>query len=195
MNTLDESVVSPTEPDDAELIALVRTGDMRSHGILYTRHFRAAQGAACRHSNSAHEVEDLVSEGFEKVFAILRAGGGPEVFFRAYLCRTISNLAFAYNTKGNRHILTDELAIFDQVHDHVDPVMSQFESGIIADAFRSLPERWQEALWYLEVEDMKPAEVSPLLGLAPNGVSALAVRARAGLRQAYLQSHIQTNTE
>ncbi|MFJ6419044.1 sigma-70 family RNA polymerase sigma factor, partial [Paeniglutamicibacter sp. NPDC091659] len=195
MNTLHDSVESLTEPDDADLIALVRAGDVRAQEILYTRHYRAAQGTAYRHSNSAFEVEDLVAEGFEKVFAILRTGGGPEVFFRAYLCRAISNLAFAYNTKEKRLSLTDEFAMFDQANEHADPVMSQFESGIVVDAFRSLPERWQAVLWYLEVDDMKPADVAPLLGLAPNGVSALAVRAREGLRQAYLQCHIQKSPE
>ena len=35
--------------------------------------------------------------------------------------------------------------------------------------------------------------MAPLLGLSANGVSALAMRAREGLRQAYLQEHIGTN--
>ena len=46
-------------------------------------------------------------------------------------------------------------------------------------------------LWHTEVEGRSPAEVGPLLGLAPNAVAALAYRAREGLRQAYLNAHIQ----
>ena len=45
--------------------------------------------------------------------------------------------------------------------------------------------------WRTEVEGRSPAEVGPLLGLAPNAVAALAYRAREGLRQAYLNAHIQ----
>ena len=45
-------------------------------------------------------------------------------------------------------------------------------------------------LWHTEVEQETPAEVAPLLGLTPNGVAALAYRAREGLRQAYLQEHL-----
>src|SRR5207247_6692871 len=48
-------------------------------------------------------------------------------------------------------------------------------------------------LWQLEVEDRTPADVAPMFGLSGNGVSALAMRAREGLRQAYLQEHIGTN--
>lgn len=195
MKTLHDSDEASGGLDDANLIAMVRMGDARAQEILYARHYRAALATAHRHSNSVSEVEDLVAGGFEKVFAILRSGSGPDVFFRAYLCKAVSNLAFAYNAHEKRQSLTDEFEVFDQAHEHADPVMSQFESGVVADAFRSLPERWQAVLWYLEVDDMKPADVAPLLGLAPNGVSALGVRAREGLRQAYLQSHIRNGSE
>ncbi len=40
---------------------------------------------------------------------------------------------------------------------------------------------------------MKPKTASSMLGLSPNGVSSLVLRAREGLRQAYLQSHISTS--
>ena len=41
-------------------------------------------------------------------------------------------------------------------------------------------------LWHTEVEGQRPAEVAPLLGMSPNSVSALAYRAREGLRQAFV---------
>src|SRR5690606_6582715 len=52
------------------------------------------------------------------------------------------------------------------------------------------PERWQAVLWYAEVEAMKPAAIAPLLGVSPNGVSALLLRAREGLRDAYVVAHL-----
>ena len=56
---------------------------------------------------------------------------------------------------------------------------------------RPLPERWQAVLWHTEVEGQKPAEVAVLLGMSANSVSALAYRAREGLRQAFLTMHLQ----
>ena len=67
------------------------------------------------------------------------------------------------------------------------------EARLIVRAFSRLPERWRTVLWRLEVEGRAPAEVAPMFGLSANGVSALAMRAREGLRQAYLQEHIGTN--
>src|SRR5690606_3577112 len=50
-------------------------------------------------------------------------------------------------------------------------------------------------LWHTEVEDMRPRDIAPLLGLTPNAVSALAVRAREGLREAYLAAHLNQQVE
>ena len=69
--------------------------------------------------------------------------------------------------------------------------MAGFETGAAARAFQSLPERWQLVLWHLEVEGQKPADIAPLLGISANSVSALAYRAREGLRQAFVSMHAQ----
>src|SRR5689334_2363701 len=84
---------------------------------------------------------------------------------------------------------TDDLTPYDEGEPFKDTVIAGFEGGAAARAYASLPERWQLVLWHLEVEGQKPAEVAPLLGMTPNSVSALAYRAREGLRQAYLQMH------
>src|SRR5690606_35312663 len=72
----------------------------------------------------------------------------------------------------------------------VDPAIPRFETKVVRAAFASLPERWQSVLWYSDIEDMKPAEVAPLLGLTSHGVSMLRSRAHVILRSAYLQAHL-----
>src|SRR5690606_21687744 len=64
------------------------------------------------------------------------------------------------------------------------------DRGITHQAFRSLPTRWQEVLWYTEIEQMKPREVAPLLGINLVAVSQLASRAGEGLREAWIQAHL-----
>ena len=46
-------------------------------------------------------------------------------------------------------------------------------------------------LWYAEVLEERPRDIAPLMGIGANAVSALLIRARAGLRAAYEQ---QTTT-
>jgi hypothetical protein len=50
-------------------------------------------------------------------------------------------------------------------------------------------------LWLTAVEGMSAREVGQRLGLSANGAAQLAVRARTGLRQGYLQAHVATATD
>lgn len=184
---------APVAVSDAELIALVRGGDTQAYGELFSRHHAAAVGLARRYARNASDAEDLAAEGFANVFTALTGGSGPDAFFRAYLFTSISRLAARGNIKASRQTLSDEMEKYEGEQPYDDPVMAGFESDTVARAFRTLPERWQAVLWYTEVDEMAPAAVAPLLGLSPNGVSALALRAREGLRQAYLQAHVDAS--
>src|SRR5690348_9372982 len=176
------------ELSDAELISAVRGGDVSAYGDLFARHREAATRLA-RQLVSNSDADDLVSEAFAKVLNVLLAGGGPDVAFRAYLLTAVRRLHVDKIRATNRAMPTDDLTPYDQGEAFNDTVLAGFEGGAAARAYASLPERWQLVLWHLEVEGQKPAEVAPLLGMTPNSVSALAYRAREGLRQAYLQMH------
>lgn len=176
------------ELSDAELISSVRGGDVSAYGDLFARHRDAATRLA-RQLVSAPDADDLVSEAFAKVLNVLLAGGGPDVAFRAYLLTAVRRLHVDKIRSTNRAMPTDDLTPYDEGEPFKDTVIAGFEGGVAARAYASLPERWQLVLWHLEVEGQKPADVAPLLGMTPNSVSALAYRAREGLRQAYLQMH------
>jgi RNA polymerase sigma factor (sigma-70 family) len=181
---------TPDAPSDAELIARVRNGDLEAYGELYARHHHAAERMA-RQLVPANDADDLASDAFAKVLDALRGGGGPDVSFRAYLLTTVRRVHVDRIRSGKKVQTTDDIASYEREPETFDdPTVTGFESGAAAKAFASLPERWQAVLWHTEVEGEKPAAIAPLLGLTANGVSALAYRAREGLRQAYLQQHL-----
>ncbi|HZB48359.1 MAG TPA: sigma-70 family RNA polymerase sigma factor, partial [Mycobacteriales bacterium] len=177
-------------PSDARLIADVRAGDREAYGLLYRRHASAAYNLARQLTRSVAERDDLVAEAFAKVLDTLRAGGGPDIAFRAYLLTTLRNTLYDRIRRDRRLELTDDMTRHDPGEPWVDTAVAGFESTMAARAFARLPERWQTVLWHTEVEQETPAQVAPVLGLSPNGVAALAYRAREGLRQAYLQEHL-----
>jgi RNA polymerase sigma factor (sigma-70 family) len=176
-------------PSDAELISRVRGGDVAAYGELFSRHKDAATRLA-RQLVRGPDSDDLVSEAFAKVLTVLQGGGGPDVAFRAYLLTAVRRLHIDRVRLGQRLQTTDDMTPFDPGVPFQDTAVAGFESGAAAKAFASLPERWQLVLWHLEVEGQKPADIAPLLGMSPNSVSALAYRAREGLRQAFLTMHL-----
>lgn len=179
---------SAQDISDAELISRVRGGDVDAYGALFERHRDAAMRLA-RSLVSGPDADDLVAEAFTKVLHVLGSGGGPDVAFRAYLLTAVRRCHIDRARALNRTTPTDDLATLDQGEAFSDTAVAGFENAAAARAFRSLPERWQLVLWHLEVEGQKPAEIAPMLGMSPNSVSALAYRAREGLRQAFLQMH------
>src|SRR4051794_19052924 len=181
-------------PSDAELISRVRGGDVAAYGELFTRHKEAANRLS-RQLVRGPDSDDLVAEAFAKVLSVLQGGGGPDVAFRAYLLTAVRRLHVDRVRGAQRLQTTDDLTPFDPGVPFTDTAVAGFESGAAAKAFASLPERWQLVLWHLEVEGQKPADIAPLLGMTANSVSALAYRAREGLRQAFLTMHISDLTD
>ncbi|HEX3787286.1 MAG TPA: sigma-70 family RNA polymerase sigma factor [Pseudonocardiaceae bacterium] len=187
-------------PSDAELITSVRGGQLDAYGALYERHVGAAYNLARQLSRSSAEADDLVSEAFAKVLDTLRTGRGPDSAFRAYLLTALRHVAYDKTRRDRRLELADDVTTVSGVSTEKvsvpfrDTAVAGLERSLAAKAFARLPERWQAVLWHTEIEGQSPAEVAPLLGLTANGVSALAYRAREGLRQAYLQVHLAETT-
>ena len=175
-------------PGDAELISAVRGGDVDAYGELFARHVDAARRLARQLSGPA-DADDLVSDAFTKVLTVLQRGGGPDLAFRAYLLTAVRRLHVDRIRAGSRLRPVDDLAPFDPGLPFHDTAVEGFDNAAAARAFASLPERWQMVLWHTEVELQKPADIAPLLGMSANSVSALAYRAREGLRQAFLSQH------
>ncbi len=175
---------------DAELIAASRVGDTDAYGELHRRHLPAARAAARALLRDRSDVDDLVSEAFLNMLQILQNGNGPDLAFRPYLLVAVRN-RFSDRTRRRSDDPIDEptqeldLTLIDSAASQEDPMLA-------AAAFATLPERWQLVLWHMAIEGRSPAEVAPLIGLTPAGVAALAYRAREGLRQAYVQAHLQT---
>ena len=180
--------------EDAELIAAVRGGDVEATGELYQRHAGAALVVARRYTNSAADAEDVVSDAFAATFLALQRGNGPDVAFRAYLFTVVRRVAGLQRDRARRAEPTDDVASLEAgtawAGTAEEPALEGFERGVVARAFHTLPERWQAVLWHTEVEGLTPAQIAPILGLTANGTAALAYRAREGLRQAYLQQHL-----
>lgn len=186
---------SSSERSDAELIEAVRDGDTAAYGLLYERHIGAAYTMARQVAKSTAEADDLVSDAFAKILDLLRAGKGPTSAFRAYVLTAVRHAAYDRTRRQQRLQLADDLETVPNIdisQPFTDTAVEGEDRSMIATAFARLPERWQMVLWHVEIEGEAPAKVAPLLGMTANGVSALAYRAREGLKQSYLQMHLGT---
>lgn len=187
------SVVEIDGPGDPDLIATVRagaSGAQAAFGTLYERHVVSARNLARQLARDSAAADDLVADAFAKVLDALRLGGGPDAAFRTYLLTTLRNAAYDRTRRDQRLRFTEDVTDLDPPTPFRDPVIAQLERSLAARAFARLPQRWQTVLWHTEIEGQSPAEIAVILGMTANSVSALAYRAREGLRQAYLQVYL-----
>jgi len=176
-------------PPDAVLLAAFRAGDLDAGGALFRRHAEPLRRTAAAWAEQPAERDDLVAETFARVLAVVRAGGGPDGDLRPYLVVTLRNLVFRWSRQGSRVELCETVP--ETSSSGADELALHRSNEKLAwSAYRTLPGRWRTVLWRTEAEGDTPTEVAPLLGLSPNSVSALAMRAREGLRQAYLQVQV-----
>jgi RNA polymerase sigma factor (sigma-70 family) len=183
------------ETSDAVLLLRTREGDSEAFGSLYLRHVGAARVLARQLARDPSEADELVAESFTRVLSVLQRGGGPEAAVRPYLLSTMRRLNVDRRVAERKTEPTDDLTAHDPGEPFIDLPADELERSIVSTAFASLPERWRLVLWHTEVEGLPPAQVAPLLGISPNATAALAVRARAGLRDAYLSAHVSNASE
>ncbi|GAA2607157.1 MULTISPECIES: sigma-70 family RNA polymerase sigma factor [Streptomyces] len=190
---------------DALLTAALRDGgDAGSVEELYRRHAGAVLAYARTCCRDPHTAEDLASEAFTRTVRAVRDGQGPTDAWRPYLLAVVRHTAAQWADRDRRVDLAPEFdewleatardrnpAPVGEEQTGEDRVMRAVDGGLIAAAFRSLPERWRAVLWHSVVEDEPAAKVGTLLGLTPSGVASLTARAREGLREAYLRAHAE----
>jgi RNA polymerase sigma factor (sigma-70 family) len=178
------------DPPDRDLIDRVRGGDLEAFDPLYRRHRSSALRHARYWTRSEAAAEDLSAESFTRVLYAIRNGNGPNEAFRPYLLTAMRRVAGDWAEGDRRALVLPDLVEIAPAQEEPDPVIAALERSLAGLAFMSLPERWQTILWQMEVEREGPTQLAPQLGIDAAAVSALAYRAREGLKQAYLQAHI-----
>lgn len=187
VNTGKNSAATPQPDSDTSLLQQVREGHPGAFEILYHRHITAASRTARQQADNPNDIEDIVAEAFTSIYQNLAAGKGPRLLFRPYLLTVIRRIAHGHNRRSTALQLTDDIFLLDTPYVDDDTVLWKIEATAIARAFSSLPERWQSILRYVDIEGLRPAAAAPYFGLSPNATSALLLRARKGLKRAYLQ--------
>lgn len=175
-------------PSDAALLAALRRGGLDAGDLLYRRHAGQLRGIAATWVTQPAEQDDLVAEAFAQVFAAVQAGGGPCNQLRPHLVVTMQHLIGRGSRQRSRLRPQADITDLEPVESADDYAFRRSADQLMMTVFYSLPARWRTVLWNTVAEGRTLAELAPVLGVSPNGVAALAHRARVGLREAYRQA-------
>ena len=176
---------------DGSLLELTREGVSEAFGELWSRHHGAV--VAATRSFTGYEPEDLAQEAFTRVYSSIMRGGELPASFRAYVASTSRRIAINRSVKerGVTPSSFEELADtpIDQNGDHAESVL---EKSTTARAFKALPTRQREALWYRDVEDLPVKEVARYMGMSENATSVLIKRAREAFKASWITMQLSS---
>ena len=184
---------NPPEPVeiDLRLVTLAAAGDRDAFEELYRRHAPLARRVAWSVLHDDGDADDAVAEAFERLLRVLPADRlHDRRAFRGYLLVTTRNLALDAVRRRSRAGGWDDALEELVTTDAFDGAAVEEEAGFVRRAFAGLPERWRTVLWLTEVEALPHVAAAGLLGVSTNAVTQLAARARAGLRESFLQVHV-----
>lgn len=180
-------------------MAAAADGEQAAFGELYRRHMDRAHSAARGVAPNPHDTADAVSDAFANVFRIVRAGRFPEnVKFEAYIVTAARRSAIDHLRRTSRMVPGDDMDRAEPQSLMVRPseqVVSVENAALVVRAFMGLTTRQRAVLYLTDVECMPMQEAADLLGITPNTCAQRAVRARAKLRESYLQAHVAPSAE
>lgn len=162
----------------------MRAGDRAAYGELYRRHQPELRRYACG-LVPRQAADDVVDEAFANVLRAIERGNGPHEHPIRYLMVAVRNSASDHRKAERRGRAAVQACHADRsVGDGPGADLHERDEGLEA-AFRALPRRWVQVLWWNEVEGIPSAEIAERLGIGLDAAYALAYRARRGLREAY----------
>lgn len=184
---------------DTELVGAAAEGEQAAFAELYRRHIDRARSAARGVASDPDDTADAVSEAFANVFRIVRAGRFPGgAGFQGYIVTAARRCAIDQLRRGSRTLTGDDIGRAEAqslMKRPSEQVVSVENATLVVRAFLGLTTRQRAVLYLTDVECMPMQEAAALLGVAPNTCAQRAVRARAKLRERYLQAHLAPSAD
>jgi len=159
-------------------------------------HLNAAYGLARWLMRNPSDAEDVVQEASLRAFRYFRTFAGGDG--RAWLLRIVRNVCFEW--RGRRHAPTDS---FDE-RQHSDGLPARDpetlallndRARLLAQAMRTLPDRFRELLVRRELEGLTYQELADVLDIPIGTVMSGLSRARTALREAVDRALKQTSQQ
>jgi RNA polymerase sigma factor (sigma-70 family) len=171
---------------DKELIERCLKNDSRAQEFLYKRFSRRMYGVCLRFARNTMEADDILQEGFIKVFSFLkdfRHDGSLEGWVR----RTIVNTAINYyNSKQKEWSETS----IDMAESHLsvsEDILEKISTADLLNLIHELPEGYRLVFNLYIIEGYNHKEIAEMLNISENTSKSQLSRARMALQQKLAQ--------
>ena len=167
--------------DDATLVKECVKGNAKAQHMLFERFSRKMLGVCLRYSKSLEEAEDVLQDGFIKVFSNLKDfthEGSLEGWIRRIMVNTALD-AIRKNTKFLKDISID---VVDFQVGNNDYTIEKMNAEDLLSLINSMPEGYKVVFNMYAIEGYKHNDIATTLGISESTSKSQYLRAKAYLR-------------
>lgn len=171
---------------DKELIERCLANDPKAQEFLYKRFSRRMYGVCLRFSRNTMEADDILQEGFIKVFTYLknfRQDGSLEGWIRKTIINTAINY---YHSKENewKETSIDKAESYQTVS---EDILSKISAEDLLNLIQELPKGYRMVFNLYIIEGYNHQEIAEMLQISENTSKSQLSRARVALQERLTQ--------
>lgn len=175
---------------DAQIIEGCLSGKRKAYSRLYRRYAAVMMGICMRYCKNRADAEDVLQEGFIKVFSHMekyRHEGSFEGWIKRIMINTAidhhkANLRHAYHSDINR---LEESTVLDGLsgHDPDPPLFPDIPKEKLISLVQSLPDGYRMVFNLYAIEGYSHRDIAGSLGISENTSKTQLMKARRSLRE------------
>lgn len=170
--------------DEQELVRACLQNDRKAQKELYEHFAPKMLGVCCRYTNSKEEGEDILIEGFSKVFAHL-GEFHFECSLSTWIRKIMLNSAISYFRMHHKH--HNQFSLDEDFDENctvapTSPVDAMLENDLLK-LIQRMPETYRMIFNLFVVEGLSHQEISTALGIQESTSRSQLVRAKNWLKE------------
>lgn len=169
------------------LIRGCRKGKRESQKELYAQFYNYAMSVCLRYSRNREEAQEIVNDGFMKVFTRLDKYN-DSLSFQGWLRRIMVNSAIDFYRRNEKHYNHMDIVHASDVSTNADSI-SQLSEQEIMEAVQQLPPAYRMVFNLYAIEGYKHDEIAHKLGISAGTSKSNLAKARMKLKKVLEETH------
>ncbi len=168
---------------EAELVEGCKRGSPSHQRALYQRYHRLMYGVCLRYTDNRDDAEDILQEGFVKVFKNL-SGFQGKGSFEGWIRRIMVHTSIEHYRRNSRYFMVDVNTAFDLETDA--DVIGGISKEEILTLIRSMPVGYRTVFNLYAIEGYSHQEIGTMLGITEGTSKSQLSRAKKILQEKIL---------
>lgn len=167
---------------ESQLVELCNKGREEAYELMYRRYASKMFGVCLRYAKNKMEAEDVLQEGFIKVFQSLSSFRN-EGSFEGWIRRIMVNTALNYYKHNLKYAETLDIDVYTDSPSISIDFYDKIEEKSLLKLIQSLPEGYRLVFNLFAIEGYSHKEIADMLGISESTSKTQLFRARKMLQE------------